>query len=183
MMNAVPPLTLPSGISRILVDRESIRKRTDEIGERISLDFRGSDLCIVPVMDGGMIFAADLMRAIDLPVTLAPVKASSYGDATTSSGTVSLAWGIPEKIRGKDLLLVDDILDTGRTLGVLASKFRDAGAASIRTCVLLRKESAAHLDADYVGFEIPDVFVIGYGLDLAGYYRNLPFIGISEEEE
>ena len=182
-MNALPPSPLPSGISRILIDRESLRKRVAEMGDRVSRDFRGSDLCIVPVMDGGMIFAADLMRAINLPVTLAPVKASSYGDATTSSGTVSLAWGIPEKIRGKDLLLVDDILDTGRTLGVLASKFRDAGAASIRTCVLLRKESAAHLDADYVGFEIPDVFVIGYGLDLAGYYRNLPFIGISEEEE
>ncbi len=182
-MNAIPPSTLPSGISRILIDRESLLNRIDEMGDRVSRDFKESDLCIVPVMDGGMIFAADLMRAINLPVTLAPVKASSYGDATTSSGTVSLAWGIPEKIRGKDLLLVDDILDTGRTLGILASRLRDAGAASVRTCVLLRKESAGHLAADYVGFKIPDVFVVGYGLDLAGYYRNLPFIGIPEEEE
>jgi len=182
MMDADVPSTAASNISRILVDRERIRNRIEEIGARISLDFRGSDLCIVPVMDGGMIFAADLMRAINLSVTLAPVKASSYGDATVSSGTVNLAWGIPEGIRGKDLLLVDDILDTGRTLGILGSRLREAGAASVRTCVLLRKESAALLPADYVGFEIPDLFVVGYGLDLAGHYRNLPFIGIPETE-
>lgn len=168
--------------STALLDQGTIGKRIAELGSAISNDFRESDLCIVPVMDGGMVFAADLMRMIDLPVTLAPVKTSSYGTGTTSSGNVLLPWGVPEGIKGKDLLLVDDILDTGRTLGILASRMREAGAASVRTCVLLRKKSAGHLAADYVGFEIPDVFVVGYGLDLAGYYRNLPFVGIPNRE-
>ncbi len=166
-----------------LLDHGMILKRVAELGAAISNDSKDADLCVIPVMDGGMIFAADLMRAIDLPMTLSPVKTSSYGTGTISTGNVSLPWGIPEGIRGKDLLLVDDILDTGRTLGTLVSKLREAGAATVRTCVLLRKESAGHLAADYVGFEIPDVFVVGYGLDLAGYYRNLPFIGIPESEE
>lgn len=156
---------------RTLIDRHSIARRVGELGREISRDLRGATPCLLPVMDGGMIFAADLMREISLPVLLRPVKASSYG-----SGTVSLPWGLPEGIAGLDLILIDDILDTGRTLEVLRARLLEAGAASVRTCVLLRKESASHLRAHYVGFDIPDRFVVGYGLDLADLHRNLPDI-------
>ena len=161
----------------ILLDRETIAVRVAALGAQITRDMQGSDLCIVPVMDGGMILAADLMREIALPVTLHPVKASSYGDGTSSSGQVHLPLGIPGGVSGKECLLVDDILDTGKTLEILRSRLLEAGAKIVRTCILLRKDYAKHLSADYIGFEIPDTFVIGYGLDLAGKYRNLPWIG------
>jgi len=165
----------------ILLDRHTIAVRVAALGVKITRDMQGSDLCIVPVMDGGMILAADLMREITLPLTLHPVKASSYGDGTTSSGNVHLPLGIPEGVSGKECLLVDDILDTGKTLEILRSRLLEAGAKSVRTCILLRKEYAKHLPADYIGFEIPDKFVIGYGLDLAGSYRSLPDIRVFKE--
>ena len=163
---------------KTLLDRETIQNRVPQLGSEITRDLRDASLCMVPVMDGGMIFAADLMRAIALPMIMRPIKASSYGVGTTSSGTITLPWGIPEGIGGKDLLLVDDILDTGKTLEVLTTRLREAGARSVRTCVLLRKESANHLHADYIGFDIPDAFIVGYGLDMAGLYRNLPEISV-----
>jgi hypoxanthine phosphoribosyltransferase len=159
-----------------LIDRHSIACRIRELGAKISNDLKGTSLYLVPVMDGGMIFGADLMREISLPVKLRPVKASSYGSGTSSTGRVTLPWELPEDIRGQQILLIDDILDTGLTLKSLREKLLEAGANSVKTCVLMRKESAAHLDADYVGFDIPDYFVIGYGLDLDGLHRNLPDI-------
>jgi len=169
---------IPEALSEILLDAETIRKRISELGQAISADFEGQELCIMPVLDGGMIFAADLIREIKLPLTLLTIKASSYGSGTKSSGTVSLPWGIPEGVQNKEILIVDDILDTGKTLDFLSKELLKAGATSVHTCTLLRKESSKHLKADYLGFEIPDKFVVGYGLDLAGKYRNLPFIGI-----
>lgn len=169
---------IPPG--KTLLERKTIRTRVAQLGKEIARDLGDASLCMVPVMDGGMIFAADLMREIALPMIIRPIKASSYGDATTSSGTITLPSGIPEGIEGKDLLLVDDILDTGRTLEVLTSLLREAGARSVRKCVLLRKESAKHFHADFIGFDIPDVFVVGYGLDLAGLHRNLADILVME---
>ena len=175
MMNKMTPTeTCAGALSEILLDRETIQARVRELGAQITRELRGTQLCIAPLLDGGMIFAADLMREIELPVTLLPLKASSYGDGTTSSGVVSLPWGLPEEIRDKEILLVDDILDTGRTLQTLKNELLDAGALSVRTCILLRKEYSKELPADFVGFDIPDKFVVGYGLDLAGLYRNLP---------
>jgi hypoxanthine phosphoribosyltransferase len=168
---------MPS-ISEILLDRAAIRRRVEELGLQISQELEGSNLCVMPVLDGGMIFAADLAREIQLPLIITPIKASSYGEATISSGTLTLPFGIPKGISGKDLLLVDDILDTGLTLKVLKDRLMGCGAVSVRTCVLLRKESSRHLSADYLGFDIPDKFVVGYGLDHAGLYRNLPDIGV-----
>lgn len=162
----------------ILIDREAIRRRVAELGAQITGDLKGTDLCVIPVMDGGMIFAADLVREIPLPLAILPVKASSYGHGTTSSGSVTLPWGLPGGIAGKDLLLVDDILDKGLTLQTLEGLFLEAGARSVRTCVLLRKESNRNLSADYIGFDILDRFVVGYGLDQAGLHRNLPDIGV-----
>lgn len=162
----------------ILLDRETIALRVTALGAEITRDLQGANLCIIPLMDGGMIFAADLMREISLPQTLCPIKASSYGNATTSSGCVQLPLGIPDGVSGKECLVVDDILDTGKTLQTLRSHLLEAGAKSVHTCVLLRKEYAKHLAADYIGFDIPDTFVVGYGLDLAGNYRNLADIRI-----
>jgi hypoxanthine phosphoribosyltransferase len=169
-------------LEQVLLDREIIRRRVAELGEQITRDLRDSDLCLMPVMDGGMIFAADLMREIRLPMTLRPIRASSYGDSRMSSGEVRLPDGIPGGIGGKDLLLVDDILDTGKTVDVLRSMLLGAGARTLRTCVLLRKRSSSGLSPDYLGFDIPDSFVTGYGLDLAGYQRNLPHIVIPAGE-
>lgn len=171
----------PEHLVEILLDADSIRRRVVALGGEISSEFEGEDLCIMPVLDGGMIFAADLMREIRLSLTLLPIKASSYGTATTSSGTVSLPWGIPTAVQCKKILLVDDILDTGKTFQILNSELLSAGATSVHTCALLRKESSNHLKADYIGFDIPDQFVVGYGLDLAGKYRNLPCIGIPKD--
>lgn len=169
-------------LSEIILDQTTIRKRVRELGKQISSDMQGyHSLVVVPVLDGGMIFAADLIREIELPLTLLPIKASSYGNAMKSSGNVEFPWDIPTTVRDKDLLLVDDILDTGHTLNTLISKLLQAGAHSVRTCVLLRKKHARHLSADYLGFEIPNKFVVGYGLDLAGRYRNLPDIGVPME--
>ena len=173
------PLEIPREVPpAILLDRAAIYRRVAELGIQISEELASSDLCVMPVMDGGMIFAADLVREIHLPLIIKPIKASSYGGSTTSSGTVSLPWGIPEGIVGKDLLLVDDILDTGKTLEVLKERLMEKGAKSVRSCVLLRKKSSVQLAADYMGFDIPDQFVVGYGLDYAGLYRNLPYIGV-----
>jgi len=169
-------------LSEILLDRETIQARVRALGSQITRELAHTPLCIAPLLDGGMIFAADLMREIDLPLTLLPLKASSYGDGTISSGSVTLPWGVPESVRGKELLLVDDILDTGRTLQTLKEQLLTAGALSVRTCVLLRKEYSKGLPADYIGFDIPDKFVVGYGLDLAGLYRNLPCVGIPKLE-
>jgi hypoxanthine phosphoribosyltransferase len=167
-----------NSLLEILIARETIQSRVRELGSEITSQFDGKPLCIVPLLDGGLIFAADLMREINLPLTLLPLKVSSYGEGTTSSGTITLPWGIPESVTGKELLIVDDILDTGRTLQTLTKLLLDSGALSVRTCVLLRKEYSKNLPADFVGFDIPDKFVAGYGLDLAGQYRNLPCIGI-----
>jgi hypoxanthine phosphoribosyltransferase len=174
---------IPSEIPRevppeILLDRTTIYRRVAELGVQISEELASHELCVMPVMDGGMIFAADLVREIHLPLIIKPIKASSYGDKTTSSGTVSLTWGIPEGIAGKDLFLIDDILDTGKTLEVLKERLIEKGAKSVRSCVLLRKEFSVQRAADYMGFEIPDKFVVGYGLDYTGLYRNLPDIRV-----
>ena len=166
-----------SSHSEILISGDSILRRVKELGVSISKDLATSELCVMPVMDGGMIFAADLVREITLPLMILPVKASSYGNSTTSSGRVSLPWGIPKGVSSKDVLLVDDILDTGGTLNHLKELLMLEGARTVITCVLLRKQSSRHLAADYLGFEIPDQFVVGYGLDYAGLYRNLPYIG------
>ena len=177
------PLEIPREVPLdILLDRATILRRVAALGVQISEELTGQGLCVMPVMDGGMVFAADLVREIHLPLVIKPIKASSYGEATTSSGTLSLPWGIPEGITGKDLLLVDDILDTGLTLQILRERLMENGARSVRSCVLLRKESYVQLSTDYVGFEIPDKFVVGYGLDYAGFYRNLPYIGILNQE-
>lgn len=168
-------------LGEVLLDRETIRNRVRQLGRLISSDMEGLEPCMVPVLDGGMVFAADLIREISLPATMIPLKASSYGSGSESSGVVDLPWELPKELSSKDIILVDDILDTGLTLETLRRKLFDVGAQSVRTCVLLRKKKSIHLPADHIGFDIPDVFVVGYGLDLGGRYRNLPDISFLRE--
>lgn len=177
----VPPLPQDSPDLEILITETDLGQRVRQLGEEITEGFHGQDCLVIPVLDGALLFAADLIRRMPIALRIAPVKASSYGNSTQSCGTVSLPEEFPDGIAGSSILLVDDILDTGATLDILVRRLREKGAASVKTCVLLRKEPSRKKHADYVGFEIPDRFVIGYGLDFAGYGRNLPHIACLRE--
>lgn len=162
----------------IIIGAESIAQRVEELGRELTCDLAESLPTLIPVMDGAMIFASDLVRKINLPLRILPLKASSYRGNSVSTGIVTLPCGIPGDVRGKNLLLIDEILDTGRTLSTIRKELLGAGARSVRTCVLLRRKSPIPSHADYVGFEIPGDFVVGYGLDLGGLHRNLPDIRV-----
>ncbi len=168
-------------IDRVLVHERRIRDRVAELGARISRDYEGKDVTVVALLKGGVVFLSDLIRSISVPMHLDFAWASSYGDGTTSSGNVALRVMPDTSLRGRHVLLVDDILDTGRTLARVSAELRDRfGAAEVKTCVLLDKAARREVDvrADYVGFEVENVFVVGYGLDFADRYRNLPYIGV-----
>lgn len=167
----------------ILITRDDLRDRVRELGKEVLESFVGRDCVVIPVLDGAMIFAADLIREMPRSLRMAPIKVSSYGEGTKSSGTVSLVGDLPLGIAGASVLLVDDILDTGATLRFLTRLLKEAGADSVTTCVLLRKGGSGSLQADFVGFNIPDRFVVGYGLDLAGHYRNLADIACLPQED
>lgn len=170
MKSAMPPE------SEILIPRARIAERVRSLAAEVLGDPDLSNPAVVPVMNGGMIFAADLVRAMETSMTLHPVRASSYGRQRISSGRVTLGEIAPGDVEGRNVLIVDDILDSGLTLSVIREMLLSEGARVVRSCVLLRKSSAGHLQADHVGFEIPDRYVFGYGLDLGGYWRNLPDI-------
>jgi hypoxanthine phosphoribosyltransferase len=171
---------LSSNIDRVLVTEEQIRHRVRRLGEEIEASVETPKLTLVILLHGSIFFAADLMRALSLPLYLESIRVASYHGGTTSSGRLSLEATDLDHLRGKDVLLVDDILDTGRTLAYVTGHLRDhIGAQSVRSCVLLEKsvERTVEISADYVGFSIGDEFVVGYGLDYGGQYRNLPYIG------
>jgi hypoxanthine phosphoribosyltransferase len=165
-----------------LISAERIATRVGELGARITEDYRreGAVPHLVCVLKGGCLFLSDLMRAIDLPLTVDFIAVSSYGGGTTTSGEVRVTKDLDQSLEGRDVLFVEDIVDTGLTLSFLIDSFRRRGARSIRVATLLDKKSRRRADVaiDYVGFEIPDEFVIGYGLDHAERYRNLPYIGV-----
>jgi hypoxanthine phosphoribosyltransferase len=165
-------------IQRVLISQYQIMARVKEMAEKITADYRGGDVTIVPVLTGAMIFCGDLIRQIPVHMRIGLLTVSSYPGASLSTqGSQVLSQQVGD-IRGRDVLLVDDILDSGGTLRLIVPMLRGAGAAGVRTCVLLRKDrpSARATTVDYVGFEIPDEFVVGYGLDYNNYYRNLPDI-------
>jgi hypoxanthine phosphoribosyltransferase len=172
----------------ILIDEERIRHRIAELGEAIERDYRGREtgrsFTIVAVLTGSLVFLADLIRRIHLPHRVALVQASSYRGTTTTAGTLVLNESLAPDVAGRDVLLLDDILDTGRTLSALVAHLRDdRGALSVKTAVLLRKVGRQEVpfEPDYVGFSIPDRFVVGYGLDYNDDYRHLPFVGALPE--
>lgn len=171
-------------IEEILIPEEQIIARVDALSAQITEAYQGRDLAVVAVLKGSCLFASDLIRRIPIPLELAFVSASSYG-AGTSPGELEIQlFPRQEEIADRDLLVVDDILDTGRTLSRVRSELVERGARSVRTCVLLDKPArrALPFEPDFRGFEIPDLFVVGYGLDCAGRYRNLPFVASLKPE-
>jgi len=171
-------------IKQVLIDEEAIALRIREMGEKITQDYRGKDLILLCVLKGSLLFAPDLMRHIQVPLVLDFIAISSYGDATSTSGVVRIVKDLEESIENRHVLIVEDIVDTGLTLGYLIKALKLRKPASIRTCTLLDKPVRRILEVpiDYKGFEIGDHFVVGYGLDFAGRYRNLPAIGILKDE-
>lgn len=171
-------------IEQILFSEEMLQKRVRELGEQISADYAGKEPVLVSVLRGSYIFMADLSRAIDQPCSIDFMAVSSYGKGTTSSGQVQITKDLSDDIEGKDIIVVEDILDSGNTLYYLLQILQARKPASIRLCTLLDKPDRRVRDivADYSGFSIPDAFVVGYGLDYAEKYRNLPYIGILKPE-
>jgi len=169
-------------IAEVLVGTDAIQAKVAELGRRISGDYRGESLLLVGLLRGAIVFLSDLMRAIDIPIQLDFIGISSYG-ANTDSGAVRLVMDLEADIAGRHVLIVEDIVDTGKTLSYLAETLRARQPASLRICALLDKPERrlVPITVDYVGFEIPDKFVVGYGLDFAEGYRNLPFVGVLKE--
>ncbi|MDO4920440.1 MAG: hypoxanthine phosphoribosyltransferase [Phascolarctobacterium sp.] len=167
-------------IKTILLTQEQIAARVQEMGRQITEDYQGRELIVVVLLKGAAWFATDLTRAIDMPVRVDFMVASSYGNGTSTSGNVKVKLDISENIAGKDVLLVDDIIDSGVTFAAIGAMLRQCKPATLKTVALCDKAERRvnGLEADYVGFKIPDEFVVGYGLDYAGDYRNLPYIGV-----
>lgn len=167
-------------VERILLSAEEIRAQVAELGRKISEDYQGKELVVVGILKGAAIFCADLLREITVPVAIDFMAVSSYGASTKSSGVMRILKDLDESIEGKHVLLVEDIVDTGLTLNYLREYLEGRNPASLRVCVLLDKPSRRKTDVtvEYRGFEIPDEFVVGYGLDYAEKYRNLPYISV-----
>ncbi|MEM7310566.1 MAG: hypoxanthine phosphoribosyltransferase [Planctomycetota bacterium] len=166
-------------IDRILFNEEEILRGIDLVASNVTDAYRGQEFTVVCVLKGSCVFASDLIRRIPIPLELAFVAAESYRKGTTSGELSINYFPTGDEIEGRNLLLVDDILDTGRTLHVLRSELLERGARDVRTCVFLDKPArrAVEFNADFRVFEVEDLFVVGYGLDFAGRYRNLPFVG------
>ena len=172
-------------IAEVLISEDAIQARVRQLGREISKDYEGKPLLLVGILKGAAIFLADLVRAIDVPVDYDFVAISSYGSGTQSSGVVELKKDVDAEVAGRHVLIVEDIVDTGWTLRLsyLSERLLARKAAGVRICALLDKPSRRQVDVkiDYRGFVIEDRFVVGYGLDLAGRYRNLPYIGVIRE--
>jgi hypoxanthine phosphoribosyltransferase len=166
----------------ILITEDMIKKRVKELGETISADYAGREILAIGILKGAWVFMADLVRNIKIPVMCDFIGVSSYADATVSSERVRLISDIRIPVNGKDVLLIDDIIDTGFSINFVKEYIKSKGPAGIKVCVLLDKPSRRKVDihVDYKGFTIPDRFVVGYGLDYAERYRNLPFISVVE---
>ena len=169
---------------KVLVSEEEVDKRIRELGEQISKDYEGKEVHMICVLKGGVFFMCELAKRITVPVSMDFMSVSSYGDDTKSSGVVRIAKDLDEPLEGKDVLIVEDIIDSGRTLSYLMKVLQERKPASMRLCTLLDKPDrrVKMVDVDYTGFNIPDEFVVGYGLDYAQKYRNLPFIGVVEPD-
>lgn len=168
----------------ILISEEQIAQRVKELGQQITQDYAGKDLLLVSVLRGSVVFTADLLRAIDLPCEVDFMAVSSYGMQTHSSGVVRILKDLDTDITGRDVLIVEDILDSGLTLSYLMENLQSRKPASVKIAALLFKEGKQKVDLspDYTGFSCPDEFVVGYGLDFAEKYRNLPSIGVLKPE-
>ena len=170
---------------RVMYSEEEVTARIQEIADQINRDFEGKEVHLIGIVRGGSFFMCDLAKRITVPVTIDFMSASSYGMSTTSSGVVKIVKDLEESILGRNVIVVEDIIDTGRTLSYLLEMLRERGPESLKLCTLLNKPDRRVVDVniDYNGYTIPDEFVVGYGLDYAQRYRNLPYIGVVEFEE
>ena len=174
---------LELGVEEVLIDDDALQRRIVELGEEISGDYAGRDLLLIGVLKGAVFFMADLMRRIAVPCEIDFMAISSYGASTDSSGVVRILKDLDINIEGRHVLVVEDIIDSGLTLSYLVRTLEAREPASLEICALMTKPERRQIDVDvrYVGFEIPNRFVIGYGLDFAERYRNLPYVGVLDE--
>ncbi len=176
--------TIHPAVGQVLLDEETIQNRIREMGQQISADHAGHEVVLICILKGSMLFTADLMRSLDIPVIVDFMSISSYGATTKSSGVVKIVKDLEERIEDKHVLIVEDIVDTGLTLQYLLQALKLRHPASLKICTLLSKPARrkAEVEVDYCGFTIDDHFVIGYGLDYANHYRQLPYIGVIRPE-
>jgi hypoxanthine phosphoribosyltransferase len=169
----------------ILISAERLQRRVSELAKEIAADYHNQPITIVGVLTGSLIFLADLIRHLDLPLRIGLIQASSYRDASTVPGELQIQPELVPDVRGRHVLLLDDILDTGQTLAYLSDHLRRLGTASLRVAVLLRKHGRQKIlfQPDYCGFDIPNAFVVGYGLDYNDAFRNLPYVAVLPEPE
>ena len=170
---------------RVMISEEDVDQRIAEIGQKISEDYAGESVHLICILKGSVFFTCELAKRITVPVTLDFMSVSSYGDGTKSSGIVKIAKDLDESMEGKNVIIIEDIIDSGRTLSYLMDVLQKRQPKSMKLCTLLDKPDRRIVDVkvDYVGFEFPDEFVVGYGLDYAQKYRNLPYIGVVEGVE
>ena len=171
---------------RVLIEEDEVAKRIEELGKKISKDYAGKQVHLICVLKGGVFFMCELAKRISIPVSMDFMSVSSYGDGTSSSGVVKIAKDLDETLEGKDVLVVEDIIDSGRTLSYLLDVLKRRNPNSVKLCTLLDKPErrvVKDVNVDYCCFNIPDEFVVGYGLDYAQKYRNLPYIGVVEFDE
>ena len=175
---------LEKDIDRVFFSGEELQTRVRELGEQITHDYEGKSPLFVGVLKGSFVFMADLMRAVDCYCDIDFMAVSSYGSGTTTTGAVKINKDLTYNVEGRDIILIEDILDSGVTLSYLKKYIEARKPSSVRICTLLDKPARrkADIDADYVGFECPDAFIVGYGLDYAERYRNLPYIGVLKSE-
>jgi len=171
-------------LEKILIAPEELQEKVKELGKKISQDYRGQEVLLVCVLKGAFVFLADLIRALTIPVRVDFIACSSYGTSTESSGVVKILKDLDYPVDNKHILLVEDIVDTGLTLNYIVSILKERHPLSLKICALLDKPErrVAPVKLDYLGFIIPNEFVVGYGLDFNGHFRNLPFIGILKKE-
>lgn len=172
-------------VGRVLIDEQTLMRRIDEMGKQITKDYRDKNLVLVGILKGSVLFLADLVKRIKLPLVMDFMAVSSYGSSTHSSGVVRIIKDLDEEIEGKDVLIVEDIIDTGLTLNYLTELLLSRNPKSLKICCCLDKPSRRKVPVkvDYVGFSIPDEFVVGYGLDYAERYRNLPYICVLDPDK
>lgn len=171
-------------VERVLLDEKALAKRIKELGQEISTDFAGEEVLLIGILKGASIFVADLVRQISIPAYLDYMVVSSYGNSAATSGVVRILKDLEEDIEGKNIIIVEDIIDTGLTLAYLKQNLLSRNPKSLKICTLLDKpvRRKKEIDIDYKGFEVPDEFIIGYGIDYAEKYRNLPFVGLLKRE-
>ncbi len=184
MPTDAPALSQINNISRVLLSEEQINTRLNELSAEINAAYAGREIIVIAIINGAVVFVADIIRQLNIPLRLDCIRASSYRQSTSPEQAPAITTRIHLNIEGANVLLIDDILDTGNTLAAVSKMLQGMNPASLKTCVLLDKKArrAVEFEADFVGFEIPDEFVVGYGLDFAEHYRQLPFIGVLKHD-